>query len=417
VLPVESIMRVCLVSQEYPPDTAWGGIGTQTRNKALALTRRGHEVHVLTRAAEPGPGIRTERDGEAIVHRMQLPVPEFNVYGRGTYLLGYTWLVLTRLRQLMETCAFDLVDFPDFGGEGFAYQLDRTSFNWLPVVVHLHGPLEMFSEKMGWPQAGSRFHQVGNFLEAFSIRAADALMAASATIADLTSRYHGIPRETIDVVYSGVDAQRFQPPARGRTDPHPPTVLFVGQVVENKGIHTVIEAVLRLRSRHPDLRLVIVGGPDRRIIPQLRARLREQGIEGAVEFPGFIPPERMPEHYQAADVFCSPAEFEGGVASVYLEAMACECPVVASTAGGAADAVRHQETGLLVPPGDIAATEAALDQLLSNPELRWRMGRAGRRRVEECFTVELFIERILAVYEKALARSRESPLRLRDERE
>jgi glycosyltransferase involved in cell wall biosynthesis len=348
---------------------------------------------------------------------MQLPTPEFNVYGRGTYLIGYTWLVLTRLRQLMETWDFDLVDFPEFGGEGFAYQLDRTSFNWLPVVVHLHGPLAMFTEKMGWPQEGNRFHRVGTFLEELSVRGADALMAASATIADLTSRYYGVARESIDVVYSGVDAELFHPGEPTRDRCCPPTVLFVGNIVENKGAHITAEAVLRLRSRYSDLRLVMVGGEDPRIVPQLRARLAAEGAESAVELAGFVPQERLPAHYQSADVFCSPAEFEGGVASVYLEAMACACPVVASTAGGAIEVVRDGETGLLVPPNDVAATEAALDRLLGNVELRCRLGHGGRRRVEELFTIQSFIERILRVYEKAINRSRESPRRWRDERD
>src|SRR5205823_15032878 len=141
-------MNICLVSQEYPPETPWGGIGTQTRNKARALARLGHAVHVLSRAADPGPDMRAQTDGGVTVHRMQLPGFEFPLYGRSTYLLGYSWHVLRALNRLMDEVAFDVIDFPEFGGEGFAYQLDRGTWKWAPVVVQLHGPLAMFVEYM-----------------------------------------------------------------------------------------------------------------------------------------------------------------------------------------------------------------------------------------------------------------------------
>jgi phosphatidylinositol alpha-1,6-mannosyltransferase len=112
-------------------------------------------------------------------------------------------------------------------------------------------------------------------------------------------------------------------------------------------------------------------------------------------------------HYAEADVFCSAALHEVGVANVYLEAMASACPVVASDTGGAPEAVEHGETGLLVEPYDVEATAAALDRILSDPALGRRMGAAGRRRVDEYFAVDRYVERVLATYERAIARSRD----------
>src|SRR5580704_7595948 len=132
-------MNICLVSQEYPPETPWGGIGAQTRNKARGLARLGHQVHVLTRAADDGPDLRTEVVDGVVVHLMRPPGYEFPIYGRSTYMMGYSWHVLRHLKQLMKTVRFDVLDFPEFGSEGAAYQLDRTCWNWAPIVVHLHG--------------------------------------------------------------------------------------------------------------------------------------------------------------------------------------------------------------------------------------------------------------------------------------
>ncbi|HJZ60485.1 MAG TPA: glycosyltransferase family 4 protein [Gemmataceae bacterium] len=397
-------MNVCLVSQEYPPETARGGVGTQTWNKARWLAQRGHAVHVLSCAAAPVPETRTETRDGVTVHRMPPPGGEFPVYTTPAYWVGYSWAVLRELHRRTQDHAFDVVDFPEYGAEGFAYQLDRTPWNWLPVVVQLHGPLAMFVEQIGWPERGGEFHRVGTTMEGVSIRQADALMACSANIADLTARLHGVPRESIDVVHCGVDAGQFRLGAGGGDGR--PTVLFVGNLAANKGVGVVLDAVLHLRAKYPAIRLRVVGKPEGGYADELRDRVRTAGAEVHVEFAGFVGCGDLPEFYRRADLFCSPAQYEGGVANVYLEAMACGRPVVASTAGGAPEAVTDGETGLLVPPDDVAAVVRAIDRLLADPALGRRMGEAGRRRVEEYFAMDRYIDRVLAVYDKAIGQSR-----------
>jgi hypothetical protein len=133
-------MRICLISQEYPPETAWGGVGTQTWVKARALARLGHDVHVLACSAWEQQEIRTEVHDGVTVHRIQPPGHDFPVYGKPLWMLGWTWLVVQTLDELMDHHRFDVLDFPEFGGEGFGYQIDRTRWNWAAVVVQVHGP-------------------------------------------------------------------------------------------------------------------------------------------------------------------------------------------------------------------------------------------------------------------------------------
>src|SRR5687768_13976409 len=140
-------MRICLVSLEYPPDTAHGGIGTQTWNKARALTRLGHTVHVVSCAAGPQTGLSSQTDDGVTIHRIPSPGKEigreFPVSDEAVYRLGYSWSLIGYLHHVMQTGHFDLINFPEYGGEGFAFQLNRTSWNWVPVIVQLHGPLAM----------------------------------------------------------------------------------------------------------------------------------------------------------------------------------------------------------------------------------------------------------------------------------
>jgi glycosyltransferase involved in cell wall biosynthesis len=398
-------MNICLVSQEYPPDTARGGVSTQTWNKARSLAALGHTVAVLSSAAGPGPDMQTQTADGVTVYRMQPPGVEFPVYETPTYWLGYSWFVLRQIHRLMESIAFDVIDFPEYGAEGFAYQLDRTAWNWIPVVVQLHAPLAMFVEHIGWPDHGSDFHRIGTMMEELSIKRADALMACSANIANLVNGYYGVPPESIDVVHCGVDAEAFRPrPGRGRTGRRP-TVLFVGNIKANKGVQIGLEAMLLLRLKYPDIRFQILGSIEGSMIEEIHARVVAEGAEDNIEFRGFIDRAGMPAFYQEADVFCSPALYEGGVANVYIEAMACGCPVVASTAGGAPEAVTDGQTGRVVPPSDVDAVVDALDQILGDATLRRRMGKAARQRVEDYFAMDKYIGRVLKVYEKAIHRS------------
>jgi glycosyltransferase involved in cell wall biosynthesis len=343
---------------------------------------------------------------------MQPPGFEFPVYKTPTYWLAYSWLVLRQLHRLMAEVTLDVVDFPEYGGEGFAYQLDRSPWSWVPVVVQLHGPLAMFVEHIGWPDRDSDFHRIGTMMEGLSIQRADGLMACSANLAGLAAGYYGVARESIDVVHCGVDAEAFRPTREEERGNGRPTVLFVGNIFGNKGVETALEAVLRLRAKYPDIRFQVVGSPEGTLVEEMEARVQSEGAQANVEFPGFVGRAGLPEYYRRANVFCSPAQYEGGVANVYLEAMACGCPVVASTAGGGPEAVQDGRTGLLVPPDDVGAVVEALDRILGDPALGRRMGRAGRQRVDDYFAMDKYIGRVLDVYRKAIDRSRQALDRL-----
>jgi glycosyltransferase involved in cell wall biosynthesis len=401
-------MNVCLVSHEYPPESARGGIGTQTWNKAERLTALGHTVHVVACAGSPGPALRSEdRDG-VLVHRVY--APDLEVDEPQTYWLAYSWAVFRALRALEHAHSYDLINFPEYGGEGYVYQLDRTPWKWTPTVVQLHGPLGMLAEHIGWPAPGSRFWHVGTHMEETSVRLADGLMASSANIADYAAERYGVDRVEIDVVHCGIDPELFSPaPAPPGGDSDRPVVLFVGNLAENKGLVTTFEAVMRLRDAHPSVLLRLLGTGDDDLASKLRRDAAAAGAADILEFAGFVGDRSLlPDYYRAAYVFCAPSHYECGVANTFVEAMSCGLPVVAASTGGTPEAVIDGESGILVPSGDVAATAAALDRLLTDSQLRRRLGEGGRRRVVDYFAADKYVQRVLAAYEKTLERARES---------
>jgi len=161
----------------------------------------------------------------------------------------------------------------------------------------------------------------------------------------------------------------------------PPEVLFVGRLSPEKGILDLVQAA-------DGIPLTVAGdGPLRDRVP------------GAL---GFVQHTALPPLYERAAVVAVPSHREGfGVACA--EAMAHARPVVASAVGGLLDLVVDGETGVLVPPRDVPALRGALERLLADPDLRRRLGEAGRARVQERFSWPAATDATIAAYEDALA--------------
>jgi glycosyltransferase involved in cell wall biosynthesis len=406
-------VRVCLVSQEYPPESGKGGIGTQTLTKARLLKERGHDVHVLSSTVKPGPALQTGDEDGVTVHRLQPPTVNVAVFERAPYWLGYSWLVFTHLRELEQRLTFDLIHFPEHGAEGFVYQLDRSTWAWTPIVVQLHGPLMLLQQQTGWPDEGSDLFRIGAQMEADTIRLADGLLSSSTTSADFAAERYGVDRASIEIVYAGIDLEVFRPGPAPSADR--PVVAFVGNVTLAKGLETAFEAVMSLRERYPGIQLKVIGEGRDVFRDRLVRRAEEAGAPAALEFTGFVADRaELAEHLRGATVLCGPATFECGPVLANLEAMACGCPVVAGNSAGAAEGMIDGETGFLVPPGDVEATAAALDRVLGDPELRARLSERGRRHVEANFSLSQYIGRVQRGYERAIERSRERLAALRE---
>jgi phosphatidylinositol alpha-1,6-mannosyltransferase len=192
----------------------------------------------------------------------------------------------------------------------------------------------------------------------------------------------GMPQPV--VVLPGADPSRFAPV---QAPPASPVLLTVSRLVSRKGIDTVLRSMPALLGEFPSLRYIIAGrGPERE---PLEGLARQLGVAGAIEFLGFVGDGDLPDLYRSASIFVMPAREEASTASVegfgivYLEASASGLPVIAARSGGAAEAVRHGETGLLVPPDNPGRLAEAIGRLLRDPGFCRQLGQNGRRWVEE----------------------------------
>ena len=178
-----------------------------------------------------------------------------------------------------------------------------------------------------------------------------------------------------DRVRSTIVPERALPPRRTGVA----RLVFLGQLVERKGLHVLVEAFARLQGA---AELLIVGGdwgapgyPQR-----LKAMARDAGVASSIHFENHR--QDVGAVLSTADVFVLPSFSEARPRSI-IEAMSLGVPVVASDVGGIPSLVAHEETGLLVPAGNPDALAAALDRLIQSPDLCHRLGVTGRQRVEE----------------------------------
>ena len=399
-------MNIALVSQEYPPETAKGGIGTQTYLKAHGLARLGHSVVVISRTTNSD---RHEyRDGDVDVVR--LPTTPMAVYTEATDWLSHSHAVAVELAQQHLLRALELVDFPEWGAEGYLHLVNQTQWNRIASVVHLHGPLVMLAHTLGWPDPDSLFYRVGSHMEQTCLQLADGIFSSSDCSADWCARRYGLERETIPRLHSGIDTAHFSP--RDVPKAHRPTIVFVGKIVRNKGVETLLEAACGLTAEFPELRLRMLGSGEKETIERLQNQASQHSAEDLLELPGYIDHEALPTELSQAHIFAAPSQYEGGPGFVYLEAMACGLPVIACRASGAAEAVTEGESGLLVPPNDVESLADALHKLLSDRKKRKAMGERARRFVlQEADTLRC-IETIADFYQQVIANVRNNHKRL-----
>jgi hypothetical protein len=188
----------------------------------------------------------------------------------------------------------------------------------------------------------------------------------------------------------------------------PPRILFLGQLVERKGLHVLVEAFVRMVV---DAELWIVGGDWQvgEYPARIRAAIDSLGIASRVTLLNHR--EDVAALLQQADIFVLPSLSEARPRSI-LEAMLAELPVVASDVGGIATVVEHETTGLLVPPSDAVALADALDRLAASEATRIQLGKAGRQYVEQECRPERTARKYVDTYRAMIRDARQAPRRL-----
>lgn len=263
------------------------------------------------------------------------------------------------LKRLKAQGKLDIIDAHFAYPDGYAALLLGR---WLgvPYTVTLRGTETRHLQTAGLAERALK-----------AIQSATRVFSVSESLKNLAVQ-HGVDPARIEVIGNGVDIERFKPVDRGtarsaQSIPLNAKVLIsVGGLVPRKGFHRVIDVMPALRIAHPDLKFLIVGGPnpEGNNLPQLERQVKELGLQDCVTFLGPVKPDELPALLSAADVFVLATSNEGW-ANVFLEAMACGLPVVTTDVGGNREVVNDDSLGFITPLDDRDALADAISRALA----------------------------------------------------
>jgi glycosyltransferase involved in cell wall biosynthesis len=410
----EISLKIGLLS--YRGNPYCGGQGIYLTYLANELVKLGHEVHVIV-----GPPWPLFLKG-ATVH----PVENLNFFGKKKDFLppenpfkifsplhfyefsasrfgvfpeikAFSFRAFFKLVELARHHRFDILH----DNQCLGYGMLLWKLLGVPVVSTLHHPLSIdratwFEQPATLKQKVKRVLYYPLLMQKIVSNRLDRIITVSHDSAREITNAFGVPPEKIRVVYNGLDSHEFKPLPGVAKKPN--SLIFVGNSEDRKkGLLYLLQA-LRHLPECVSLTVVDGGAPQRSFAPMLTEKY---GIVHRVHFTGKIGPGDLVRLYCSAEIAVVPSLYEG-FGFPAAEAMACELPVVCSTAGALPEVVGDDGAGILVPPRNAPALGQAIHRLLEDPDLRRQMGQAGRRRVTTLFTWETAARQMVEVYREAI---------------
>ncbi|HEX9018974.1 MAG TPA: glycosyltransferase [Anaerolineaceae bacterium] len=390
-----------------------GGMNVYVRELTRYLGQRGIHVDVFTRSQdEHVPQVLHDLGyGNRVVHVAagpEHPLPKKELAG---YLPQFVEGIKRFARE--KNIHYDMVH-SHYWMSGVAAQELKEA--WGVPVVHMFHTLGLMKNRV----AQSEAEMEGDYRihgEYQVLAMADRIVAATlAEESQLQFLYHA-NEEKITIIPPGVDISHFYPiPADeakcaiGVPDTDR-MLLFVGRIEPLKGVETLIRAIAHMRTtgitaQYPHYLAVIGGDPDASAkdvnseMARLKRLCHKLGLEDLILFLGKRSQSSLPYYYSAAEVLIMPSHYES-FGMVALEAMACGTPVVASQVGGLAFLIQDGVTGYVVPGGDHLALSERLTELISQPELRARLGQQAFAYAQD-YSWETITDRVISLYAQML---------------
>jgi glycogen synthase len=394
-----------MLSWEYPPRIV-GGISPHVYELSQQLQSQGIEVHVVTKATPQAPDEETEPSGVQI-HRVHLEgIP--NDFLHEIQLLNLA--TEKRVRRLLE-------DWRPGGQPTIFHAHDWLSLDAarelkydykLPIVATIH------ATETG--RHGGIFTDTSKFIheqEYWLTYEAWRVIVCSEFMKGEVSRIFNTPNDKVDVIFNGVDAEKFdfkwteKDRAAHRAKLALPTekiVMFVGRFVREKGIQVLLNAASVILAQEPNTKFLIVGGGHRE---KLERFVQWSGLGDKVLFTGFMANRSLHMLYRCADVAVFPSLYEPfGI--VALEAMAAGAPVVTSDAGGLQEVVLHDQTGTTSFTNDPSSLAWAVLHVLRDPKRAEKLKAAAKKRLGEDFDWANLATQTIEVYNRVWSEFLES---------
>ena len=366
-------MKILYWTERFWPHI--GGVEVLSLQLIPALQKRGYEITVVTSHS------RLDLPDEAVYH--DIPIYRFHFLTSLTNNnLKQLLSARNRLAKLKQSFKPDLVHI-HFSGPSPYVHWQTTRAHPAPTLVTIHSlPTRIKRE---------------NSLLVQTLRSASWVNTVSAKM--LPDIRQLVPEITdrSSVIYNGLEMPAIQPaplPFEG------PRLLCLGRLVEWKGFDLALTAFASLTDRFPHARLVMAGdGPAK---PDLEGQAEALGIKDAVEFTGWVVPQKVPELINSATMVLIPSRADETLPVVALQAAQLARPVVAMNVAGLPEIVLDQQTGLLVEPENSAGLAESIAFLLSHPQVATQMGLVARQQAQERFSLAHYVDAYDALYRQLI---------------
>lgn len=389
-------MRICMVTIDNPVHHAEDGISISVNELSRALTKQGHEVWVMGLDQQvqeettiendgvryiclPSPGgslprrmVRFMAEGKRRIESLEKEEKIDVFHGHGGFAGPVAWADIRARKVLTMHTSHeeDLVALEDLKECGMLRKY---------LQKQLFPPLPLLKRYRKW-----YFNRV------------DKIISVSEHNVKAALPRMGVPRERYAVIPNGVDYRRFREfKLRSRPEEDENTLLYFGRLAPCKGVQHLIRAYPRVLEKHPRSRLKIVGEGNYRV--SLEALSGRTNAGGTVEFLGFRSGDRLWGTIASSGMVVVPSTYEGCPLTM-LEAMALGKPVVASSIPGVNEVMKHGVSGWTFAPADHGALAESVDTLMSDPDLRARLGRNAERTIRERFDWPIIGKRVVKVY-------------------
>ena len=418
-------MRILVLSNFYPPHYI-GGYELGCHDAVEALKTRGHEVKVLTSSyglEKPG-----YHDGVYRWLETDINWKSWKELGLVKYISGLLKKELYNQKCLKKICA-------EFAPDAvYIWKLTHTSISLVFTVQDLGFPVcyYVFDHwlndwktddrwyRLWYRVKPEKFMALGKIPFVFFFESTGLLRKSSLDLryTQFASAFlkqaalsAGHPVTTAEVIPWGIDVNQFPYNHDGNM---PPRLLFVGRIIPQKGVHTIIEAVQILvhREGYESLTLTIVGGYEKsEYRDQLEKMVDTSGIKNNIHFMGFLPRDKIHQVYRNHEIFLFPSVWDEPFGIVILEAMSCGLAIIGTATGGSAEILQNDEMAALTFPKENAEKCATqIKRLLLDPGLLETIRKAGRHRVEEKFRFDHTIDLIEKSLEFAIRKKNEDTL-------
>lgn len=372
-------MKVLMLSPSYEP--ILGGTETVVKNLAINLNKIGVETDVMTfnmdRKWEPKWSWEV-RKGEFRIYR----IPAFNPFRKTPNPMGYFFRFHVIPTPSFSKIAkeYDILHFHDDVDLTFP---SISYFVRKPKVFHCHTLRITFN-----------FYKKNVLCRKIFLRSSDVYLAVSKSVEKLARE---LGCKDVKVLPNGVDTDKFV----FSQDKEDNLILFVGRFERRKGIHVLLNSLNYLET---SVNLVMIGpSSNDEYSKEILSQIEKENRRGKhrVEYLGSVYLNDLVKYYQKSSIFVCPSLSEPfGIVNV--EAMSCGTPVIASNIEGIRDIVEDGRNGILVPPNDPIKLAEAIEYLLENEDIRIRLGREGRKKVEREFSWNIIVKRLYKIYEEMI---------------